>query len=98
MRIRSLIAGAAVALAALPAAGAASAEADHSQTLRNICEANGGTFVPHPFFWRARCAGSRPSGGVDDGLRAPFMICTMQMAGTWFASTLDDGTTNWVCL
>jgi hypothetical protein len=97
MRIRSLIAGAAVALAGLPAAGSASAEADHSETLRDICEAKGGLFVPRPGWWRARCQGSRPSDGVDDGLRAPFMICTMQMQGDWFAATLDDGTTNWVC-
>lgn len=99
-RIRTLVvaaaAAAAVAVAALGATPAA-AEADHGRTLRRICEANDGTFVPHPLFWRARCQGSRPSGGADDGLRAPFMICTMQMAGQFTAGTAADGTTSWVC-
>jgi hypothetical protein len=98
MRTRSLIAGGVIALSAL-STGSASAEADHSDTLRAICEAHDGTFVPHPTFWRARCQGSRPSNGADDGLRAPFMICTMQMAGTFFSAPTDEeGTMNWVCL
>ena len=79
MRLRTLIAGGFVAAAAF-AASPAAADVDHSQTLRRLCEANDGTFVPHPFFWRARCQGSRSSGGIDEGLRAPFMICTTQMA------------------
>jgi hypothetical protein len=65
----------------------------HSDTSRKICEAHDGTFVPHPTFWRARCQGSRPSNGADDGLRAPFMICTMQMAGTFFSSPTDQDET-----
>lgn len=57
------------------------------------------TNVPHPTFWRARCQGSRPSDGADAGLRAPFMICTMQMAGTFVSSPIDAaGTMTWVSL
>ena len=36
--------------------------------------------------------------GADDGLRAPFMICTMQMGGEFFSvATDEDGTMNWIC-
>lgn len=99
VRVATAATAAAVAAAALGAtATPVAAEPDHSRALRRICEANDGTFVPHPMFWRARCQGSRPSGGVDDGVRAPFMICTMQMAGQFTAATAADGTTSWVCL
>jgi hypothetical protein len=98
MRLRALVAGGVVAAAAFTASPAA-AEPDHASTLRTICEAKDGTFVPHPFFWRARCQSARSSDGADDGLRAPFMICTMQMGGQFFSSTSEpEGRTNWVCL
>ena len=98
MRIRTIVAAGVVALAALPAA-TASAEADHTKTLRTICEAQGGTFVPHPFFWRARCSAARSTGADASFARAPFMICTMQMDGTFFSGEgPGDGVTSWVCL
>jgi hypothetical protein len=94
MRIRTLVLGAVAAITALPV-GAASASPDHTQTLRNICEAQGGTWVPRPGWWRARCQGVN-SEGADDGTRAAFMICTMQMDGQFTKGVADYGT-NWIC-
>ena len=94
MRIRTLVVGAVAAIAALPV-GAASAEPNHTETLRNICEAQGGIWVPRPAYWRARCQGVK-SDGADDGTRAAFMICTMQMDGEFFKGVADYGT-NWIC-
>ena len=97
MKTRALIAGGIAALASLPM-GVASAAPDHDDTMRRICVAHDGIFVPRPGWWQARCQGSRPSNGADDGLRAPFMICTMQMGGEFFSvATDEDGTMNWIC-
>lgn len=99
MRVRTLIPGAVLALVAL-APGMAQATADHSQTLRHICEAKGGDFYVTPFN-RARCQNTRPSNGADDGLRAAKMICTMQMAGDFRAAPTfgtTDGTMTWICI
>jgi hypothetical protein len=94
MRIRTLVIGAVAAIAALPV-GTASAEPNHTETLRSICEAQGGIWVPRPLYWRARCQGVRTE-GADDGARAASMICTMQMEGEFFTAVADYGT-NWIC-
>lgn len=98
MKTRAIIAGGIVALAALPIGATASAAPDHAQTLREICLAHDGISVPRPGWWQARCQGSRPSNGAADGLRAAFMICTMQMDGEFFSAATDEaGTMNWIC-
>jgi hypothetical protein len=51
--------------------------------------------VPRPGWWRARCQGVN-SEGADDGTRAAFMICTMQMEGQFTKGVADYGT-NWIC-
>jgi hypothetical protein len=99
MRPRSLVAASLLALAALPAQ-AVSAQPDHVGTLRSICEAQGGDFYVTPYN-RARCQGTRPSDGADDGLRAAATICTMQLGGDFRAAPsygTTDGTMTWICI
>ncbi len=98
MKTRALIAGGIVALGALPIGATASAEPNHADTMRHICVSHGGIPVPRPGWWHARCQGSRPSNGADDGLRAAFMVCTMQLDGEFFSVATDEaGTMNWIC-
>ena len=95
MRTRHLMAGAALAVAGIAAAAPAVAEPDHVQTLRTICQSKDGISVPRPGWWRSRCQDAR-SDGTDRGANQAFMICTMQMDGTFFSQTDENGT-DWIC-